>query len=197
MQNLWLKLYVRHLQSHAEGNAIRKQIIDTYTLKVGPAGAMQTLMTSALADTSENLSTNSITNIFTNLGNIVSGLQTSVSQTSLSDFPMSKLQAFIFPGGRTFAFSNFNFSDHGDLTAAINYVDPTMINGLGPVGGGGGGASISGKGAAAISASRMATSSMTNKLRQQGLLFCSSAEPRRQAISALQDRLRQQGLLFC
>ncbi|KPA37203.1 hypothetical protein FLAG1_09995 [Fusarium langsethiae] len=48
----------------------------------------------------------------------------SVNNTRLDTANIKAFQDFIFPGGQTFAFRNFHFSDNQDILASITYSDP-------------------------------------------------------------------------
>jgi hypothetical protein len=81
-------------------------------------------MTSTRTDNSKNPSTNSFLNFWTDLNSIIDSIKDwarNVVPTALTDVPVSVLQDFVFPGGKTFTFTQVAFSKAGDLTSEISY----------------------------------------------------------------------------
>ncbi len=50
-----------------------------------------------------------------------------LSSVELRSIPLSSLQGYVFPGGKTFVFKKARVSDFGDSVAFITYADPGVI----------------------------------------------------------------------
>jgi hypothetical protein len=127
-QHLVVYLYVRSLQTSGDGNIVDLTLVDTYTLAVTQNGELESTLTSSRSDNSEDPSTNDFLNFFTDLNDIIDDVKNWVrgfAGTQLQDIPLSVLQDFVFPGGKTFAFKSVAFSDFADLTSEITYTDPS------------------------------------------------------------------------
>jgi hypothetical protein len=125
VQHLVVYLWVRSLQTSAGGNVVDRTLTDTYTLAVDSNGQLTATEQSApLVDNSQNPSTNDFLNFFTDLNDIISDVENWVrgfTSTSLEDMPLSVVQDYVFPGGKTFAYKSVGFSDYGDLASHITY----------------------------------------------------------------------------
>ena len=125
VQHLVVYLWVRSLQTSAGGNVVDRTLTDTYTLAVDSNGQLTATEQSApLVDNSQNPSTNDFLNFFTDLNDIISDVENWVrgfTSTSLEDMPLSVVQDYVFPGGKTFAYKSVGFSDFGDLASHITY----------------------------------------------------------------------------
>jgi len=126
-QSLGIYTAVRQQYSTVSGWIVRKTITDTYTLGVNEHGQLQVVQTSDTVDTSEDPNANGFIDFFT--GGI-NGVKNSIKNSArnfamvvLTSLPISIAQSFIFPGGRTFAFKDVEFSRFQDLTTKITYVD--------------------------------------------------------------------------
>lgn len=130
-QHLVVYLYLRYLATGAGGNVIDKKITDTYTLSVTPSGQLTAgAPASVIVDNSENPSANPFLNWFADIDSIIASVQSWLGAyygTNITDFPLSPLTNFIFPGGDTFLFKNVAFSDNQDLVGQITYADPTSV----------------------------------------------------------------------
>lgn len=110
------------------GNVFDKTIVDTYTIAIADDGSLQATLQSVPTDNSCSLSTDAFQNFFTNMNDVsrqIKDAASSVAGSNFTDIPISTLQKYVFPGGKTFAFKDVQFSDNQDLYAAITYVDPT------------------------------------------------------------------------
>ncbi|KAL8872649.1 MAG: hypothetical protein Q9198_007171 [Flavoplaca austrocitrina] len=126
-QHLWVYLHVRSLQTTLKGNIVDKILKDTYKLGVDGYGKVVVSMKSdEPINRPQDLSTNAFVNLFTGINDIVKTVRTlDFANTSFQSFPISVVQDFVFPGGRTFAFKQMGFSRYQDLVAAITYAEPT------------------------------------------------------------------------
>ncbi|KRF46760.1 hypothetical protein [Terrabacter sp. Soil810] len=123
-QHLVIYLKIRSLATYGSGNVVDITVVDTYTLAATQAGALAVTMTSTRTDNSKNPSTNSFLNFWTDLNSIIDSIKDwarNVVPTALTDVPVSVLQDFVFPGGKTFTFTQVAFSKAGDLTSEISY----------------------------------------------------------------------------
>lgn len=125
VQHLVIYTYVRYLATDAGGNAVDKQITDTYSVGVNDQGQlMATLKSSVPVDKSEHPGANGFLNFWADvqtLANAVTQWAQSIATTSLTDVPVSFVQNFIFPGGSTFSFTDAGFSANQDLVSHITY----------------------------------------------------------------------------
>jgi hypothetical protein len=61
------------------------------------------------------------------LNSVIDGISQAVAplaSQNLRDIPLSVIQDYVFPGGKTFAFKSVGFSDHQDLVSHITYTEP-------------------------------------------------------------------------
>ncbi|KAL8640875.1 MAG: hypothetical protein Q9228_002258 [Teloschistes exilis] len=127
-QHLNIYLKVRSLQTTVSGNIIDYTLKDTYYLGVDKDGKITVNAShEPLVDHSETPGTDAFVNLFTGINGIVSYVKNQVSFTSTTfqSFPISVVQNFVFPGGKTFAFKKVAFSNFQDLTSAITYAQAT------------------------------------------------------------------------
>ncbi len=127
-QHLVVYLYIKHLATPASGNIVDKTITDTYSLAVDEYGRLTAVLKSTTQDKSQTPGVNGFLNFFTNLNQLVNDQATwarACTSTNLTDIPVSALQNFVFPGGKTFVFKDASFSNYQDLVAHITYADPS------------------------------------------------------------------------
>lgn len=128
VQHLVIYLRVQSLQTAGDGNVVDITLTDTYTLAVSQDGRLVANESTARNDQSKNPQTNDFLNFFTDLNDIISNIESWLRNfvaTDLQDLPLSVIQDYVFPGGRTFAFKSVGFSDFADLTSHITYTDPS------------------------------------------------------------------------
>jgi hypothetical protein len=121
-------MYVRTLQTSGDGNLVDKQIVDTYTIGVDDKGQLVASLNSVPTDHSNSPTVNAALNFFTNFNDISNDVKNSVQAfagSQLQDMPISTIQNYVFPGGKTFIFKSVGFSDYQDLVSYISYADPT------------------------------------------------------------------------
>ncbi|WPH01286.1 Hypothetical protein R9X50_00412400 [Acrodontium crateriforme] len=130
-QHLVIYMSIMKSQDSHSGNIIDWTLTDKYTLKVDAHGKLiedpaEMIQKGTIVDQSQTPSTNPFFNLFNNINGIINDIknETQVVSTTFTDFPISVVQKFQFPGGKTFAFRDFQFSKFQDLTACITYVDP-------------------------------------------------------------------------
>lgn len=125
---LWMK--IMKSQDTREGTIIDWAQTTTYNLKVDGHGKffVETIPGTKI-DNSSPPSTNSFMNFFNSLNMEVDVIskQIKFADFNFTDFPIGVAQKYQFPGGKVFSFREFKFSQYGDLTAAITYVEPTEI----------------------------------------------------------------------
>jgi hypothetical protein len=124
----WMKtfLFVRSLQTSNTANILDKTFVEEYELAVDGEGKMNSILTKQpVVDKSGTDRANAFSNFFTNTNEIFDSLKNQTLQRNeFNTHPIASLQGFIFPGGTTFAFKAFHFSNHQDLIASITYADP-------------------------------------------------------------------------
>jgi hypothetical protein len=113
----------------AQGNVIDKTIVDTYTLGVSAQGQLVANLSSSTKDDSVDTKVGAFANVLAgginDIIDMVEDWSDKFSSSRFTDIPLSVVQDFVFPGGRTFAFKSVRFSDHQDLVSGITYVDPS------------------------------------------------------------------------
>jgi hypothetical protein len=127
-QHLLIYVRIQSLQTAADGNVVDKTIVDTYTVTANEYGQLVASLHSSESDKSQTPSVNGFLNFFTrvnDLMNDVANWARSVTSTRLADIPVSVVQSFVFPGGKTFVFKDASFSANQDLVGHITYADPT------------------------------------------------------------------------
>lgn len=128
VQHLVIYLRVQSLQTAGAGNVVDITLTDTYTLAVSQDGQLVATESTARNDQSKSPQTNDFLNFFTDLNDIINSIESWLRNfvaTDLQDLPLSVIQDYVFPGGRTFAFKSVGFSDFADLTSHITYTDPS------------------------------------------------------------------------
>ena len=128
VQHLVVYLRVQHLATSADGNVVDVTVTDTYTIAVNQDGQLVATLATNKQDSSDNPSVNPFLDAFTGLNELISSVDGSirnVTSTDLRDIPVSVVQNFVFPGGRTFAFKSVAFSEYQDLASHITYTDPS------------------------------------------------------------------------
>lgn len=128
VQHLVIYLRVQSLATAASGNVVDITLTDTYALAVAQNGELVATQTTSRDDQSKNPATDPFLNFWTGLNDIITSVEGWVRgfvATDLQDLPLSVVQDFVFPGGRTFAFKSVGFSDYADLTSHITYTDPS------------------------------------------------------------------------
>lgn len=126
-QHLVVFLRVQRLATSAKGNIVDKTIVDTYTLAATQDGKLAATLDSKQSDASVDIKTNGFEDFWTNLNDLtrqVKDYVRNMTSTNFTDLPVSTVQSFVFPGGRTFTYKDVAFSEHQDLTTRITYVQP-------------------------------------------------------------------------
>jgi hypothetical protein len=127
-QHLTVHMYVRTLATSGKGNIVDTQIVDTYTIGINAEGQLVADFKSNKIDHSHDPSVNAALNFFTNFNDISNDVHNKVQNFTghlVKDIPLSTIQNYVFPGGRTFIFKSVGFSDYQDLVSFISYADPT------------------------------------------------------------------------
>jgi len=127
-QHLLIYVRVQSLQTAADGNVVDKTIVDTYTVTANEYGQLVATLHSSESDNSQTPSVNGFLNFFTGVNdliNAIAGWVRAFTSTRLADIPVSVVQSFVFPGGKTFVFKDASFSENQDLVGHITYADPT------------------------------------------------------------------------
>ncbi|KAK3379572.1 hypothetical protein B0T24DRAFT_717113 [Lasiosphaeria ovina] len=126
-QNILVTLKLEALSSSSgPSNVVDKTIVDTYSVGV----ANDTLVfkkTATSSDRSNRQHIDGFRDLFLNYNAIVDSFGEALSRitsTNFVDIPVTQLQNFVFPGGRTFAFKKAAFSKNQDLVSLITYTDP-------------------------------------------------------------------------
>jgi hypothetical protein len=130
IQHLVIYTKVEYASDTTDGNVIDTTITDVYAITATDDGKLLFARDNAKSSTVAIGETPTV-NAFLNFFNGINGLTGDITKwlnsfvpTSFTDIPVSALQNFIFPGGKTFAFKTISFSDNQDLVAEIKYTDP-------------------------------------------------------------------------
>jgi hypothetical protein len=129
-QHLVIYTYVNHLSDSTDGNVVDTTIIDVYAITATDDGKLlfaRDTAKSSTTDKSVTPSVNAFLSFFNGINDLVSDITKWLDKfipTAFTDIPVSAIQKFVFPGGKTFTFGLINFSDNQDLVAQIKYTDP-------------------------------------------------------------------------
>ncbi|MXV50305.1 hypothetical protein GS399_04920 [Pedobacter sp. HMF7647] len=127
-QHLLIYAKVKVELSSDSGNIIDKTIVDTYTLEIDDYGRLTANLDSQTTDNSQTPGVNGFLNFFSKVNDLTESVEQWVqglTATSFTDIPLSVIQDFVFPGGKTFLFKDAVFSDNQDLVGHISYADPS------------------------------------------------------------------------
>jgi hypothetical protein len=123
--NLWIEIG----KTDWGGDIVHKKLSVTYPLDVDAHGNMaRSEPKPTFVDASQSPDVNRFENFFTDINPIINKIKDQAYQDTcqFGQFPIALAQGFHFPGGKVFAFKNFQFSKYHDLTAQITYADPTF-----------------------------------------------------------------------
>jgi hypothetical protein len=129
-QHLVIYTYVNHLSDSTDGNVVDTTITDVYAITATDDGKLlfaRDTAKSSTVDKSVTPSVNAFLSFFNGINDLVSDITKWLDTfipTAFTDIPVSGIQGFIFPGGKTFSFKAVNFSDNQDLVTQIKYTDP-------------------------------------------------------------------------
>lgn len=130
-QTVWA--YLKNMATSAEANIVQRQLVDKYTITVdssieGQGNLLVSDPQSTASDTSTNITTDAFQDFWTHLNKMGQDIARDckkVVPTDLKSIPISNLRSFVFPGGRTFTFTDVTFSAFQDLISGITYAEPT------------------------------------------------------------------------
>ena len=126
-QRIILWMFLKRMSTQNAGNVVDKTITDAYTIGINAKGGLEAALKTDTKDNSIAVTTNDFENFFTNF-NVISNYTKEFANKFVSglfqSFPITTIQNYVFPGGKTFTFKQAAFSDNQDLTALITYVDP-------------------------------------------------------------------------
>lgn len=128
-QNIKVYLKLMKEQNTEDGNVVDLKMTEKFDLKVDNGKVVTELAPKVVVtDNSETPTSNWFMNAFNQINDEISAIKNKCTAmtTNFSPAPISAVQRFQFPGGKTFAFCSFQFSNNQDLTSAITYVDPTQ-----------------------------------------------------------------------
>ncbi|WP_158826619.1 hypothetical protein [Mucilaginibacter lacusdianchii] len=123
---VWISL--SSLSDNTEGNVVNRTITDTYTVTINEnGGLMLSAPVSTVTNSPDDVSVSGFTSFFNGLNDLsatISNYANDVAATQLTDVPVSAIQNFVFPGGKTFTYASVGFSENQDLVAHITYTQP-------------------------------------------------------------------------
>ena len=127
-QHLVVYMDVRALKTSGDGNIVDKTIVDTYSLDIDESGNLVVALTPVVTDHSNSPRVKTALSWFTNFNNITAdavGRIKACTGTQLTGMPISTIQDYVFPGGKSFIFMKVSFSAFQDLVSFIRYADAT------------------------------------------------------------------------
>ncbi|KAM3414339.1 hypothetical protein BST61_g10986 [Cercospora zeina] len=131
VQELIVNLWIEVGKTDWGGDVVHKKLSDTYTLDVDDHGNMETPVPKSVeVDEGQSPGVNVFEDWFTDINPIINKIKDRARQQThqFGQFPIALAQGFHFPGGKVFAFKNFQFSKFQDLTAQITYVEPQVMH---------------------------------------------------------------------
>ncbi|KAJ2995714.1 hypothetical protein NUW58_g1195 [Xylaria curta] len=103
---------------------------DDYSISVSQTGGLRIVQTNtSVQDDSDDPAAGGFIDFFTGIDSVVQDIKDKlhdIEPTQLNPIPFDRLQAFVFPGSKTFTYKTVDFSDHQDLVCEITYVDPSQ-----------------------------------------------------------------------
>ncbi|KAJ4309365.1 hypothetical protein N0V94_008967 [Neodidymelliopsis sp. IMI 364377] len=119
-------LFVRNAQNRNGADIVNKTYNDDIELVVDKDGKMKTRRISSPKDQSATDRVGGFWDWWAPVNDVFNTLSTiSYVGTDFEGVYVAELGHFVFPGGQTFAFKGFHFSDNQDLLCSITYADPT------------------------------------------------------------------------
>jgi hypothetical protein len=122
-QHLDVYVFLADNQRSVEAHVIRKTITDTYSPGVDPDGKPQFAHNIDENDTSEKIERSFGDQIWPELKDRLDEVKRRANAKSIEfkSIPVTDLDQFVFPGGKTFAYKDAKFSKHQDLVCSIRY----------------------------------------------------------------------------
>jgi hypothetical protein len=128
VQKMRTHLDVRSLATQGNKNVVDKTMTEIYNLAVDQNGRLVSTPTApVLDDKSESMSVDWFIDLWTDFNKIsetITNLSRTVAAAALQSIPISVVQDFVFPGGKTFTYKSVGFSQAQDLISHITYADP-------------------------------------------------------------------------
>lgn len=130
VQRVKINLWICFDNTAQDINVYDQTLTDTYTISVSQSGGLQVAQSSSIPqDDSEDPNASGFVNFFTNINDVLSSMKKQfhdITMMQLNSVPFGQLQAFVFPGSKTFTYKSADFSNYQDLVCAITYVDPSQ-----------------------------------------------------------------------
>jgi len=125
-QSQILHIFLQKLATHDSADVIKNTIVDTYSIGIDEQGGI--VFKAGKPDSHsdpDTLDAGPLADAFIHFSDVVDKLtrQTTIECTKLASLPLETVQSFVFPGGRTFTFSDVGFSNNQDLVSTIRYAD--------------------------------------------------------------------------
>lgn len=129
-QEQYVHLFIKSFATSSEGNVRSRKRTDYYSMVVHD-GQIQAVWDEKRRQRTvgheKHLKKDVFQDFWTDINDTVSSITRQLTEDltpDLGELPVSVIQGFVFPGGKTFTFTKATFSPHGDLMAFINYVEP-------------------------------------------------------------------------
>ncbi|KAI3400071.1 hypothetical protein diail_4609 [Diaporthe ilicicola] len=130
VQRVAINLWICFDNTAQSINAYDQTLTDTYTISVSQSGGLQVVQSSSIPrDDSEDPNASGFVNFFTGINDVLNSMKKQfhdITMMKLNSIPFGQLQAFVFPGSKTFTYQSADFSNYQDLVCAIRYVDPSQ-----------------------------------------------------------------------
>jgi hypothetical protein len=128
-QSLQVYVDIKSGLTEGSGNVIDQTITDTYSIGVDENGKLGAVLGKPVTTNNPKIpGVNGFLNFFSEFNSLAGDVATwaqGFTAMSFTDVPVSVMQGFVFPGGKTFTFKDAMFSDNQDLISHIHYVDPS------------------------------------------------------------------------
>ncbi|KJJ34710.1 hypothetical protein AFLA70_20g004580 [Aspergillus flavus AF70] len=122
-----VRFFVQKNSTTDDINAIDRKSTVSYSLQVNDHGRLETVKgKSSDEDKSQRGDRSLFIDTFSGINAVVNSLKgVDLAPPELESINGDKLQSFIFPGSKAFAYKSVNFSDYQDLVCDITYANPS------------------------------------------------------------------------
>lgn len=127
-QKIEVFLFAEASGASAQGLIVNDTVTDTFTLAIGDKGQLTAQLSSKSDHNPDTPRIDDFRDFWVGgLNSVIDAISQSVAplaSQNMRDIPLSVIQDYVFPGGKTFAFKSVGFSDHQDLVSKITYTEP-------------------------------------------------------------------------
>ncbi|KAB8253578.1 hypothetical protein BDV32DRAFT_158018 [Aspergillus pseudonomiae] len=122
-----VRFFVQKNLTKDDINAIDRKSTVSYNLQISDHGSLQTVKgKSSDEDNSQRGDRSLFIDTFSGINAVVNGLKgVDLAPPELQSIDGDKLQSFIFPGSKAFAYKSVKFSDYQDIVCDVTYANPS------------------------------------------------------------------------